>query len=329
MTMRDNPVMIRLRTFGTTIALLAAIAAMAAGAGYLLAGELGALMAVGLALVSGVGGSRYADRYVLRAVGARPLSPFEAPAVHNAVRELTLRASLPMPRLWVFPSAQPNAFTVGRDPEHASIALSAALLQRLDGRGLAGVLAHEIAHIRHHDILLASFAATVTQMLRSVGRALGLFVFLAFPALLLFAPKMLVLWAMFTIAPIAALLLQNALSRQREFAADAEAARLTGDPIGLANALQQLEQANRPLLARLLGFTPRGGTPLHSHPSPADRVVRLSRMQTAPQPYEAPRVEPIRSGPAQAASPIRVIPGHRAVPGRRRRPRVHVWRFVG
>ena len=327
--MKINPMMTRLRTFGTSIALLAGIAAIAAGAGYLLAGELGALAAVSLALISGIGGSRYADRYVLRAVGARPLSPFEAPAVHNAVRELTLRASLPMPRMWVFPSAQPNAFTVGRDPEHASIALSSALLQRLDARGLAGVLAHEIAHIRHRDILLASFAATVTQMLRSMGRALGLFVFLAFPALLLFAPKMLVLWALFTIAPLAALLLQNALSKQREFAADAAAARLTGDPAGLANALRQIEQANRPLLARLLGLVPRSGSPLHSHPATADRVERLGRMGDVAQPFEAPHVEPIRRSSQRSSAPIRVLPGHRPVPGGRiRRPRVNVWRFV-
>ena len=327
--MNFNPMMTRLRTFGTSLLLLAGIAAIVAGAGYLLAGEGCAVAAIVLALASGIGGSRYADRYVLRAVGARPLSPFEAPVVHNVVRELTLRASLPMPRVWVFPSAQPNAFTVGRDPEHASIALSTGLLQRLDARGLAGVLAHEIAHIRHRDILLASFAATVTQMLRSVGRALGLFVFLAFPALLLFAPKMLVLWALFTIAPLAALLLQNALSKQREFAADAAAARLTGDPQGLAGALRRIEQASRPLLARLLGVAPRGGSPLHSHPATDDRVARLSRMHTSAAPFEAPHVEPIRHAAQPRSTPIRVLPGHRSIPGRGvRRPRVHVWRFV-
>ncbi len=320
----------RMRSLATSVVFLAAIAVLAAAVGYILFGALGAVGAVAVAAASGYGGARYADRYILRAVRARPVDPFEAPGLHSLLGQLTHKAGLPMPRLYVFPSSQPNAFTVGRDPSSASIALSTALVQRLQSRGLAGVLAHEVAHIRHRDILLASFAGTVTQMLRSLGRVLALFGVVAVPLLLFTAPKLLLVWGILAATPLVALLLQNALARQREFAADAEAARLTGDPMGLAVALRSIEQSNRSVLMRLFGFAPRGGTPLHAHPATEDRIARLRKMSPSSEGFDAARAEPIRPMRRRVGRPIRVIPGHRTVPGyRARRSSPFAARFAG
>ena len=329
---RSNTIMTmqRFRSLATSVVFLAAIAVLAAAVGYILFGAVGAVGAVVVAAASGFGGARYADRYILRAVRARPVDPFEAPGLHNLLGKLTLEAGLPLPRLYVFPSSQPNAFTVGRDPGSASIALSTALIQRLQPRGMAGVLAHEVAHIRHRDILLSSFATTVTQMLQSMGRVLALFGVVAVPLLLFTAPKLLLVWGLLAITPILALLLQNALARQREFAADAEAARLTGDPMGLATALRAIEQSRRSLLMRLFGFASRGGTPLHSHPSTEDRIIRLQQMSPSGSGVQAAQAEPIRPLRRRVAQPIRVIPGHRPVPGyRARRTTPFAAKFAG
>ena len=220
-----------------TLFFLAAMAALAAWAGHLVAGRAGALFALGLAAGSSYLGSRHADRVLLRRVRARLISPAAAPELWAIVQRLANRAGVPMPRLWLVPSDQPNAFTVGRDPEHASIAITSGLLQELDARELAGVLAHEVAHIRNRDILLMSFATTITSMFASMGRSLWLLILLAAPALLILAPGVFVLATLFGAATIGSLLLQSALSREREFAADATAAWLTGDPAGLATAL--------------------------------------------------------------------------------------------
>ena len=322
--------MARFRSLVTSAICLAGIALLAAAVGYLLFGAAGAVGAVVLAAASGFGGARYADRYILRGVRARPLDPSEAPGLHGILGQLTHQAGLPMARLYVFPSSQPNAFTVGRDPSSASIALSSALVQRLDPRSLTGVLAHEVAHIRHRDILLASFAASVTQLLRSMGRVIALLGVIALPVLLFTAPKMLLVWAVLAATPMVALLLQNAMARQREFAADAEAARLTGDPLGLAAALGQIEQSQRSLLVRLFGFAPRGGTPLHSHPATEDRVARLRAMGASGRPIDTQCVQPIRPVRRPVAKPLRVLPGHRVVPGYRApRANPHAARFVG
>ncbi len=316
----------RLRSTLGTLALLGGLAALAAAGGFLLAGGMGAVVALALAVGSSVGGARYADRYVLRSVRARPLGRQEAPGLWKEVAGLSRRAEIPLPRLWVFPSARPNAFTVGRDPASASVAVSTGLLQGLSPRGVRGVLAHELAHIRHRDILLQSFAATVTSMLVSARRVLGLLVVLAFPLLLMAAPKALLLWAVFAVAPVAAVLLQAALSRQREFAADAEAARLTGDPVGLADALHRIEASQRSWFALLLGRVPGGArSPLSSHPATRERVSRLrsmgGSMQTRPpDPPPDPGI-----GVATRPVPIRVSRGHRHIPRRG----VYAWRRAG
>lgn len=317
----------RLRSTLGSLALMGGLAALAAAGGYLLAGGLGATVALALAIGSSVGGARYADRYVLRSVRARPLGRDEAPGLWREAARLSQRAELPLPRLWVFPSVRPNAFTVGRDPGSASIALSTGLIQGLSPRGVSGVLAHEVAHIRHRDILLQSFAATVTSMLVSARRALGLLVLLTFPLLLMAAPKALLLWAAFAVAPMAAVLLQAALSRQREFAADAEAARLTGDPGGLADALQRIEAAQRSWLSVFLGRATGGyRSPWSSHPPTRERAARLRALAGgAPRPVARPDHRPPPPVVATGPRPIRVIRGHRHIPRRG----VFAWRQAG
>jgi heat shock protein HtpX len=276
----------RLSALANTVLLLLALVSLPALAGYLLGGLGGALVAVGAAAISSFGATRYADRYILRAVGAQPLGPWDLPQLSALVRELSLRAGIPMPRLWLVPTDRANAFTVGRGPDSASIAVTSGLLRRLDHRGLAGVLAHEVAHIRHRDILLSSFAASVTALVASAGRILGLVVLLALPMFWLWAPEALVASALLLLAPIPALLLQAALSRQREYAADAEAARLTGDPMGLAAALATLELSHRHPLWWIFGWDPRSDSPLQSHPATEDRVVRLEALADSLRTWE-------------------------------------------
>lgn len=312
----------RLNALAATAVLLVALATLAAAVGYLIAGQLGAITALALVIGSSVGGSRYVDRYVLRSMGARRLMERDAPRLWQAVHDLSRKAEIPMPRLWLVPHKQPNAFTVGRSPATASLAVTSGLLEELDGRGVTGVLAHELAHIRHRDTLLNSFAATVTSTLRSLGRVLGLFVLLAFPVLLFVAPRLLAVGALLAIAPLVALLLQKALSRQREFAADAAAARLTGDPAGLAAALQRIEHRNSSLLSLLFGRGRRPlnapGTPLDSHPPTTERVQRLRALNPTAAPWPAARPIPIR--PRRPVA--RVFPGHQQV------PRVSIRHFV-
>jgi heat shock protein HtpX len=199
------------------------------------------------------------------------------------VDALSQRAGVPAPRLWLVPSGRANAFAMGRGPETASIAVTEGLLEDLGTREVAGVLAHELAHIKNRDILLSSFAATVTSLLFSAGRTLGFLALLALPLLLAWAPHVLLAVALLAVAPVIAVLLQAALSRQRELAADAEAAALTGDPLGLASALSRLELSERSLLWLLFGRPRPADSPLASHPRTEERVERLLRMAPPPE----------------------------------------------
>ncbi len=294
----------RLRATAATVALVAGLVGLAAAAGALLAGRWGALIAVAFAAVSGYAGARAAAGYVLRAAGARPLHPREAPVLFGILRSLSARAGIPVPRLWLVPAVQPNAFTVGRDPGSAHVAVSAGLLRALDRRELAGVLAHEVAHIRRRDILLTSFAASVTSLLASARRGIGLLLLLAFPLLFVIGPQLLAVWALLALAPVVAVLLQAALSRQREYAADAEAARLTGDPLGLAAALRRLAGHQRSWLATVLGRVPPDElrSPWHTHPPSALRIQRLEALAGQSLPA-VPRPAPPRLAAVRPTHP--------------------------
>jgi heat shock protein HtpX len=227
----------------------------------------------------------FSDKIALAMAGAKPVSEQEAPRLYEMVRELTTRAGLPMPRLYVIPQQQPNAFATGRNPNHAAVAVTQGILDLLSEDELRGVLGHELTHVKHRDILIQTVAA-------SIG---GAITYLAY-MLLWFggddeSPLGLIsALALVILAPIAASLIQLAVSRQREFSADAGGAELCGNPESLASALLRLEggaeatpmqvnQATEPLYI-VKPFSGGGIASLFStHPPIEERVRRLRQMR--------------------------------------------------
>lgn len=237
---------------------------------------------------------------------AQPLSPHQAPALFSLVAELARRAEVRPPELYLVPSPAPNAFAVG-NAEGSAIGVTRGLLGRLDRRELAAVLAHEISHIRHRDLWVMGLAQLLARMIRSLSLFGQLLLLLSLPALLTgayrvpFAAVLLLL-----AAPTVSALLQLALSRTREFEADLGAARLTGDPLGLASALERLE-AGQGGWWRFFFPVPRRteSSFLDSHPATAERVARLRSLvdRRAPAPMPAPA--PVRL--ARAAPRPRIV----------------------
>jgi heat shock protein HtpX len=234
----------------------------------------------------------FSDKIAIRAARAVPVSEAEFPELYQIVRGLADRAGMPMPRLYVSPSPQPNAFATGRNPENAAVAVTHGILPILDRRELEGVLAHELSHVQNRDILISSVAATIGAVITWIAQ-------LAF-----FLPlggddddggNPLAALLMLILAPIAALLIQMAISRSREFGADSSGARLTADPLALASALRKIEAYARgtppattnPSTAHLFISNPfKGGAGVanlfSTHPSTAERVDRLERMAYGP-----------------------------------------------
>jgi heat shock protein HtpX len=233
----------------------------------------------------------YSDKIAIRAAGAAPVTEAEFPELYQVVRGLADRAGIPMPRLYVSPSPQPNAFATGRNPENAAVAVTQGILPILDRRELEGVLAHELSHVQNRDILISSVAATIGAVITWLAH-LAYFIPLGsdnddgnpFAGLL-----------MVILAPLAAGLIQLAISRSREFGADSSGARLTADPMALASALRKIEAYARgtppatanPSTAHLFIANPfKGGAGVanlfSTHPSTAERVERLERMAYGP-----------------------------------------------
>ena len=234
----------------------------------------------------------FSDKIAIRMTGSRPVSEGEAPELYSVVQKLTGRAGLPMPRIYVTPSAQPNAFATGRNPEHAAVAVTEGLLRILNRSELEGVLAHELAHIKNRDVLVgtiaAAFAGAITMIANIIqwGAILGLgrsdddegggsvigALFLAITA------------------PIAAMLIQMAISRSREYQADDTGARIAGNTGGLANALVKLENAAQrvpmqvnPAASHLFIVNPLSGASMarlfSTHPPISERVKRLGEIK--------------------------------------------------
>ena len=269
-----------------TAVLLGALSALLVGVGELLApGRLPIFVL--LAVAMNVGAYFFSDRLVLRMHGARELAPEEAPQLHAMVRELALRAGIPAPRLFLIDDEQPNAFATGRNPAHGVVAVTSGLLALLSPREVRGVIAHELAHIRNRDILVATIAACVAGAITWMAHAAG------------FlggsggrddeeAPSPLAAMALMLVGPLAATLIQLGISRSREYLADETGAWVSGDPLALAGALERLEavshavpsHAARPATASLFIVNPfAGGARLArlfaTHPSTDDRVARL------------------------------------------------------
>ena len=249
-------------------------------------GRSGAVVGLLLGLVAVAGSYWYSDRLALMAARAVPVGPDDFPTYHRIVRELTTEAGLPMPRLYVTPDAQPNAFATGRNPRHAAVAVTRGLLDLLDARELRAVLAHELAHVGNRDILITSVAAALATGISFLANLVGMLPFFGSseddedPGLLATMVAILV-------APIAAALLQLALSRSREFEADRTGAELIGDGPALASALAKIDrvarqvpmqvepaQASKYLVHPLAG---RGSwtTLFMTHPPVEQRIARL------------------------------------------------------
>lgn len=255
--------------------------------GTLVAGKNGALVALGIGAVMNLFAYWFSAKMVLAAYRAKEVGPEDTTGFYGVVRELATQARLPMPRVYVIPSENPNAFATGRDPEHAAVAATSGILGLLDRRELKGVMAHELGHVRNRDILVSSIAATLAG-------AIG---YLAFGARLraLFGDRReggssaLVLVGAI-LAPLAAMMVQMAISRTREFAADESGARLTHDPEALASALQKLHSGGErhPMgekaatTAHLFIMNPLSGGGMmklfSTHPPVEERVARLRGM---------------------------------------------------
>ena len=270
-----------------TFTLLAGLGGLFVVAGGALGGRSGATLGLLFGLVM-VGGSYwFSDTLAIKAARATPVTEQEMPEYYAIVRDLTQRAGMPMPRLYVTPDAQPNAFATGRSPNHAAVAVTAGILRTLDWDELRGVLAHEISHVGNRDILIGSVAAAIALGITIVASMLR---FTAF-----FGgggrrddDNIIAVLAMAILAPIAAMLLQMALTRSREFEADRSGARLIEDGEPLARALQKLEAGARqipmdidPAHAQAFIVNPLTGREMRfsnlwrSHPPTEARVARL------------------------------------------------------
>jgi heat shock protein HtpX len=272
--------------FRTTV-LLASLTGLFVVIGALIGGPDTALLFLVMAALLNLGAYWFSDRIALAMARAKPVSEQEAPRLYQIVRELTTRAGLPMPRLYMIPQDQPNAFATGRSPKKAAVAVTRGIVQLLSEDELRGVIAHELAHIRNRDILIQSVAATIGGAITYLGYMLLWFGGDDESPLGLIGSLALML-----LAPIAAMLIQMGISRQREFAADATGAQFAGNPESLASALLRLEegakaipmqvnQAAEPLYI-VKPFSGGGIAGLFStHPPIEERVKRLRAMRPA------------------------------------------------
>ncbi|GAA4972751.1 zinc metalloprotease HtpX [Kineococcus glutinatus] len=271
--------------FGLVWALLLLVGGLLAGA--LRSSAVLVLFAL-LGLGSTVYGYWYSDKIALRSMRARPVSEVEQPAMHRIVRELSTAAGRPMPRLYVSPTMAPNAFATGRDPASAAVCCTEGILRVLTERELRGVLGHELMHVYNRDILTSSAAAAIAGLITSVAQ---------FGALFGIAggredqdrSNALAVLLLSLVAPLAATVVQLAISRTREYDADEDGARLTGDPLALASALHKLEMGTRELplpperelvnASHMMIANPfRGGGVARlfaTHPPMAERIARL------------------------------------------------------
>jgi heat shock protein HtpX len=231
--------------FKTTL-LLTLLTLLMVLAGTYFGGEDGALLAFGIAAVINFTSYFYSDKIALRMYNAQPVTREELPRVYAVVERLTGRAGIPMPKIYVIPTESPNAFATGRNPQHASVAVTHGILGLLNDEELEGVLAHELSHVRNRDILTSSIAATLAGAITILGRMA-----FWFGGGRRRGGGLIGMLVMLILAPLAATLIQLWVSRTREYEADASGAHLTGNPYALASALEKISAASRqvPLLA--------------------------------------------------------------------------------
>jgi heat shock protein HtpX len=274
-----------------TALLLAVLTAMLVLLGGALGGQQGMVIAFVFALAMNFASYWWSDKIVLAMYRAQPITEAEAPGLYNTVRRLATKAGVPMPRVYLIPSEQPNAFATGRSPEHAVVAVTEGIMRILDNDELEGVLAHELAHVTNRDVLISTIAATLAGAITYLAHMAQWAAF--------FgggrhddedAPSPIAMMLMAMVAPIAAMLVQLAVSRSREFQADATGARLAGRTWGLSKALEKLEIAKHavpmdanPATAHLFIVNPLSGHALmklfSTHPPIEERIARLRAMR--------------------------------------------------
>ena len=272
-----------------TVVLLGLLSGLLLFGGQAIAGRNGLWIGLALAGLMNFASYFFSDKIALAMYSAQPVTAQKNPEVHRRlaplVQNLCLKMGLPMPRLWLISEASPNAFATGRNPAHASVAVTGGLLEAMDDRELGGVLAHELGHVANRDILIASIAATLAAAITFLAR--------------------MALWfgrrdddegggwadiLMLIFAPLAALLIQMAISRTREYGADASSARSTGSPDGLIAALQKLEAYSKripmdasPATAHMFIIKPFTGSSVlrlfSTHPSTENRLARLRALR--------------------------------------------------
>jgi heat shock protein HtpX len=273
-----------------TVALLGLLSAILIVGGHALAGDRGIYYGLGIAVVMNFASYFFSDKIALSMSGAQPLTQESAPEIYARIApmvgNIAQHMGIPMPKLYVTPEPSPNAFATGRNPTHSSIAFTAGILQLMDDRELEGVIAHELGHVLHRDILISSVAATIAAAITALAR-------MAF-------------WfggrrddregggfegiAMLILGPIAAMLIQMAISRSREYDADAASAKYIGSPYPLIGALGKLDSYSKripmeatPATSHLYIMKPLGGGSImnlfSTHPSTEDRIRRLEQMR--------------------------------------------------
>ena len=272
-----------------TAILLAGLTALFMGVGYLIGGSSGAMIALLIAAATNLFAYWNSDRMVLSTYGAHEVNRESAPELVQLVAELAGRAGLPMPRVFVMDNPQPNAFATGRNPQNAAVAVTTGLMHSLSREELAGVIAHELAHVKNHDTLLMTITATIAGAISMLAQ-FGMF----------FGghrnnnsgPGVIATIVMMVLAPLAAMLVQMAISRTREYAADNLGARIAGQPMWLASALEKIEGAahqipnmdaeHNPATAHMFIINPLSGHGVDNlfatHPSTANRIAALQQL---------------------------------------------------
>jgi len=270
-----------------TAILLAALSGLVILAGGAIGGQQGLVLAFGLALVMNVGSYWFSDKIVLRMYRATEVGAGHP--LYQTVHRLAQKAGLPMPKVYVIPDASPNAFATGRDPNHAAVAATEGIMRLLSPAELDGVIAHELAHVKHRDILISTVAATLAAAIMFIGRS-AMWFGVGGSRDDRQGSNPLAVLAMALLAPFAAMLIQMAISRQREFAADRGGAEIVGSPMGLATALRRIDSAVKqipmdanPATAHMFIMQPFSGRGLmglfSSHPPTEERVKALMELQ--------------------------------------------------
>jgi heat shock protein HtpX len=279
-----------------TSLLMAAIVALFGAVGALLGGAQGMLVALVLGGAMNLGAYWFSDRMVLRMYNAQEVDETTAPGLYRMVRELADKAQIPMPRVYLIDEDQPNAFATGRNPGNAAVAATTGIMRILSERELRGVMAHELAHVKHRDILISTISATMAGAVSSLAQ-LGLF----------FGGRdeegrpgnPVVSIIVMIVAPLAAMLIQFAISRAREFDADRGGAQISGDPRSLASALDKIHRYAQgipmataeahPATAQMMIMNPLSGGGMaglfSTHPDTGERIARLNAMASVVSTY--------------------------------------------